>query len=228
MMQLLRGKTIKLLILAGVCIQMSACTDYFEFSNNKVEYPPAYPRDYVPPPKTNGTIYQSGYDISLYNDRIAYHVGDILTIKLEEQTQGKKNAKTKTEKKATNAFAVNEAFGANLTNGLGLDTTSDQKFDGNGETNQQNALNGTISVTVTRVLANGNLEVQGESWVTINFGKEYIQLTGIVRHDDIEPDNTVSSQRVSNARILYSGNGQVANATRGGIITQFFNKYWPF
>lgn len=206
---------------------ISSCTSYFE-DDKHVEYPPIYPQDNPPPPKEHGTIYQSGYQISLYQDRIAYHVGDILTIRLEEQTQGQKKSKTKTEKNATNQFAVNEAFGANLSNGLALDTTSDQRFDGNGESNQQNALNGKISVTVLRVLSNGNLMVQGESWVTINFGREYIQLSGIVRPQDIEPDNIISSQRVANARITYSGNGQVANASRGGILTQFFNKYWPY
>ncbi len=143
------------------------------------------------------------------------HVGDVLTIRLEEQTQGQKKSKTRTDKLSTNQFAVNEAFGANLSNGLALDTTANQRFDGNGESNQQNALTGRISVTVIRVLSNGNLLVQGESWVTINFGREYIQLSGIVRREDIDADNVVSSQRVANARIVYSGNGQVANASRG-------------
>lgn len=218
---------IRALWLVLMAISLSGCVDYFE-SNSHVEFPPTYPIDRKPPPKRNGSIYQSGYDISLYQDRIAYNVGDVLTIRLEEQTNGQKKIKTKTDKKALNNFRVNEAFGANLTNGLGLDTTSQQKFDGDGESNQQNALTGRISVTVIRVLSNGNLMVQGESWVTINFGREYIQLTGIVRRDDIDPDNSVSSQRVANARIVYSGNGQVSNATRGGILTQFFNKYWPF
>jgi len=208
-------------------MSLTGCIDYFE-TNSHVEFPPSYPADKAPPPKKNGSIYQSGYDISLYQDRIAYHVGDVLTIRLEEQTNGQKKIKTKTDKKATNQFEVNDAFGANLTNALGLDTFTQQKFDGDGESNQQNALTGRVSVTVIRVLANGNLMVQGESWVTINFGREYIQLTGIVRRDDIEPDNVVSSQRIANARIVYSGNGQVSNATRGGILTQFFNKYMPF
>jgi len=210
-----------------LAIQLTGCASYFE-SDKHVEFPPSYPEDHPLPPKENGTIYQSGYQVSLYQDRIAYHVGDILTVRLEEQTQGQKKSKTKTEKNATNQLRVNQAFGANLSRGLEIDTATDQKFDGNGESNQQNALNGTISVTVIRVLANGNLLVQGESWVTINFGREFIQLTGIVRRNDIEPDNVVSSQRLANARITYSGNGQVANASRGGVLTQFFNKYWPY
>jgi flagellar L-ring protein precursor FlgH len=220
-------KLAKVLIVSIFILQLTGCASYFE-DDKHVQLPPSYPADRPLPPKENGSIYSAGYDISLYQDRIAYHVGDVLTVRLEEQTQGQKKSKTKTDKRSINAFAVNEAFGANLSNGLALDTTADQRFDGNGESNQQNALTGRISVTVLRVLSNGNLLVQGESWVTINFGREFIQLSGIVRRDDIDADNTVSSQRVANARITYSGNGQVANASRGGFLTQFFNKYWPY
>jgi flagellar L-ring protein precursor FlgH len=223
----MKNLLLRLLPLMFCLLGLTGCISYFE-DDKHIEYPPSYPQEVAIPPKQNGTIYQSGYDISLYQDRIAYHVGDILTIRLEEQTLGAKRTNTRTKKKASNAFVVNDAFGTNVTQGLGLDTASDMKFDGNGESNQQNSLTGRISVTVIRVLANGNLMVQGESWVTINFGREFIQLTGIVRRDDIEPDNSVSSQRLANARITYSGNGQVANATRGGILTQFFNKYWPY
>lgn len=213
--------------LSLTAMTMTGCANYFEF-DKQPDMKPTYPADVVPPPKRNGSIYQSGYEISLYQDRIAHHVGDVLTVLLQESTNGQKQAKTKSTKKATNQFAVNEAFGANLTNALGLDTSTDQQFDGEGQSNQQNTLNGTISVTVTKVLSNGSMIVSGESWLTINFGKEYVQLSGIVREEDIDPDNTVSSQRVAHARITYSGGGQVANSSRGGALTQLFLKMFPF
>lgn len=206
---------------------MTGCANYFEF-DKQPDVQPTYPPEVVPPPKRDGSIYQSGYEISLYQDRIAHHVGDVLTVLLQESTNGQKQAKSKSSKKATNKFAVNDAFGANLTNALGLDTSSDQQFDGEGQSNQQNTLNGTISVTVTKVLSNGSMIVSGESWLTINFGKEYVQLSGIVREEDIDPDNTISSQRVAHARISYSGGGQVANSSRGGALTQLFLKMFPF
>ena len=220
-------KEARFLLILSLVIFISGCSFLFP-DNKRPEFPPTYPVDFKPPPKKDGTIYQSGYEISLYQDRIAHHVGDILTVRLEEQTQGAKKSKTKTDKLATNQFAVNQAFGANLTNGLSLDTSTNQNFDSQGESDQQNKLSGTVSVTVMQVLSNGSLVVRGESWLTINFGRELIQLSGIVREEDIEPDNSVSSQRVADARIVYSGNGQVADATRGGAITQLFFKYWPF
>jgi flagellar L-ring protein FlgH len=83
-------------------------------------------------------------------------------------------------------------------------------------------------VTVVRVLANGNLLVQGESWITIDQGREYMRLMGIVRPEDIEPNNVISSQRVAGARIAYSGTGQVGNVSRGGFLTQTLTKFFPY
>lgn len=189
--------------------------------------PPAYPSDVPPPPKHNGTIYQAGYEMTLYQDRIAYRIGDILTVRLEENTQGEKRAKLKSTKLSQDSFKFPGLEKGKITGHMG-DFSSDQNFNGEGESNQQNKLRGTISVTVIRVLSNGNLVIQGESWLTINQGREYVRLTGIVRREDIEANNEISSQRVANARISYSGNGQVANASRGGFITQFLFKFFPY
>lgn len=218
-----------LFMMLMLCLSMAltSCAEYFE-PTKTMDNPPTYPPDVRAPPKRDGTVYQSGYEMSLYQDRVAHHIGDVLTVVLQESTTGQKKSKTKTTKKTSDNFAVNQAFGANLSNGLSLDTAADQQFDGNGESNQENTLTGTISVTVVKVLSNGNLVVSGESWVTINFGKEYVQLSGIVREEDIEPDNMISSKRVAHAQITYSGGGQVANASRGGALTQFFFKLWPF
>jgi flagellar L-ring protein precursor FlgH len=200
--------------------------------------PPAYPVDNPPPVKTQGSIYQSGYQMTLYEDHLASRIGDILTIRLEEATTGEKQANTKATK--TSTANTNNGTGANsqgltepillgnAVNKLVFNTGTDLEFDGKGQTNEYNKLHGTISVTVTRVLSNHNLVVQGESWITINQGREYIRLTGLVRPEDIETNNMVSSQRIADARISYSGSGQVGNASRGGLLTQFFYKFFPY
>ena len=75
---------------------------------------------------------------------------------------------------------------------------------------------------MARVLPNGNLLVQGEKWITINHGDEFIRIRGIVRPTDIAPDNTVASYKVADARIFYSGRGSMARAQRPGWLTEFF------
>jgi flagellar L-ring protein FlgH len=190
-------------------------------------YPAAFPKDHPPPPKSNGTIYQAGHEISLYQDHIAGRIGDILTVRLEETTQGEKKSKMKTNKIASDSFTLPGSNKIGITGHIGA-FDSNQQFNGDGEANQQNKLRGTVSVTVTRVLSNGNLVIQGESWLTLNQGREFIRLTGIVRREDVDANNSVSSQRITDARISYSGSGQVANATRGGILTQLLFKFFPY
>ncbi len=234
MIKIIRNSMI--LFLSAVLCGCSHWLDSMDVRSETI-YPPSYPADNPPPPKSNGTIYQSGHEVSLYTDPIANRVGDILTVRLEETTEGEKQAKTK----ATKVSTTNTNNGSGLGDGgiepillggalhsLIFNTGTNLQFDGKGDTNQSNKLRGTISVTVTRVLSNGNMAIQGESWVTINQGREYIRLTGIVRPQDIGSDNIVSSQRIANARIAYSGGGLNGNATQGGFLTQLMYKFFPY
>ncbi|MHB1947034.1 MAG: flagellar basal body L-ring protein FlgH [Gammaproteobacteria bacterium] len=235
----------KLSTIFSMTIALTACDhmlDRLDLYDQTVN-PPTYPADIPPPPKTNGTIYQSGYEVSLYEDHIAKRVGDILTVRLEETTQGEKNANMKTDKitsnNTNNGTLTNNPslssgsvlkpvlFGGTLQSAV-FETGTDMEFAGKGQTAESNKLHGTISVTVMRVLSNNYLMIQGESWITINQGREYIRLSGIARPEDVDANNTISSQRIANARIAYSGSGQVGNAARGGLLTQLLFKFFPY
>ena len=112
---------------------------------------------------------------------------------------------------------------------LSSSVDANQSFEGAGSSSQSNQLLGDITVTVADVLANGNLVVRGEKWLTLNQGEEYIQVSGIVRPSDIRPDNSVESLRLADARIAYSGQGHVANSNRPGWLSRFFTSViWPF
>lgn len=175
----------------------------------------------------NGSIYQANLSRNYFQDRVARNIGDVLTIRLEETTNAQKKADTKDSKIATTTISPPTIFG-HIMPQMDFSTSSNKIFDGKGESKQSNNLQGTISVTVANVLPNGNLVVQGESWININRGQEFVRLTGIVRQDDVDPNNSVSSQKVANARIAYSGTGQVANSNRAGLLTRFFNAYSPY
>lgn len=219
---------------------VSGCAHVFDKMDlhDETVLPPSDPIDQPRPAKVNGSIYQQGYEISLYNDHVPQHRGDLITVRLEEATQGEKQANMKTTKTTTdstnngtqtdgNGKIVPWVAGTGVK-ALNFNVGSDLQFDGKGATNEYNKLQGTITVTILRVLSNGNFVVQGESWLTINQGREYIRLSGIIRPEDILADNTISSQRVANARIEYSGSGQVGNSAHGGLITQLLYKFFPF
>lgn len=187
-------------------------------------YPPAAPLDIAPPPKKNGSIYQPGYSMHLYDDKVAARVGDVITIRLEESTRGEYRSRTRTDKRAKLNYPVPIFFGHSVPE-LEVQTDTAQNFDGRGDSEQNDRLQGTMSVTVVKVLANGNLMIQGESWLTMNQAQKYMRLRGIVRQVDIAPDNSVSSQRVADAQITYGAAGQAGYANRGGLITQLFNRF---
>ena len=99
-------------------------------------------------------------------------------------------------------------------------------FDGEGNSKQSNQLTGDISVTVAKRLANGNLLVRGQKWITINQGREYVRIQGIVRPVDIRPDNTVPSTKVADATIAYGSQGALNDSNSKGWLARFFDSKW--
>jgi len=99
---------------------------------------------------------------------------------------------------------------------------------GTGSQSQANQLGGDITVSVVNVLPNGNLVVRGEKLITLTNGDEYVQVSGVVRPDDIQPDNTILSKRIANARITYSGDGQMNDAMKVPVLNALLMKFWPF
>ena len=99
---------------------------------------------------------------------------------------------------------------------------SGQSFSGEGSSSQSNSLSGQITVVVQAVMPNGNLMVAGEKWLTINQGEELIRVSGIIRPVDIGADNTVSSYKLADARITYSGRGALADANQMGWLNRVF------
>jgi flagellar L-ring protein precursor FlgH len=181
----------------------------------------------------NDAIFHTGHDVPLFENTVAHRVGDVLTITLAEQTNASKSATTTTKKTTTEAMAAPTLLGAPLTvhgtNILNNNLNDATAFDGEGTSAQSNVLTGFISVTVSKRLANGNLLVRGQRWITINQGREYIRLQGIVRPVDIGPDNTVPSTMVADAVIAYGGEGTLADANTKGWLARFFDSKWmPF
>jgi flagellar L-ring protein precursor FlgH len=177
---------------------------------------------YLPPvPPSNGAIYQSGSALVLFEDIKARRVGDILTIVLNERTNAEKKADTSVDKSSESGIGIPKLFGQTVPE-LENSVSAGHKFETEGDSKQSNKLEGSIAVTVAQVLANGNLVVQGEKWITINHGEEFIRIRGIVRPMDIGPENTISSTKVADAQILYSGRGSLARANKPGWLTEFF------
>jgi flagellar L-ring protein precursor FlgH len=197
------------------------------------EFASVRPVSTQPLPIDTGSIYKSGYGIKLFEDNKASKVGDILTVVLSEKTNASKKAHTKTIKDSDVGVEAPLVLGKGVThNGIPIlqtELVAAREFKGEGDSTQSNSLTGTISVTVSEVLSNGNLVVRGEKLITLNTGSEHIRLSGIVRPDDVTPDNTIRSSQIANARIVYGGNGPVADVNKKGWLQQIVDSPWfPF
>ena len=186
---------------------------------------------------SNGAIFRSGQSGLFATDQRARRVGDILTVTFNEIFAATK-AQTAASSKA-DAFAVTLPTGLPniLTggfdkdaggNGAGLTAGTNRTFAGAGNAAQSNSFTGSLAVTVTRVYANGNMEVAGQKEITLNNGNEYVRVRGIVRPEDISATNVVSSTRLADAQIRYTGSGHLADASKPGWLSQFMRAISPF
>lgn len=192
--------------------------------------------DYVPafasPPQVpvaNGAIFQAanGYS-ALTNGARAAMVGDIVTISLVERTQATKSATASTDRSGNIGLTPPTTGPASFFSPADVGASGGGKFDGKGAAAQSNQLNGEVSVTISRVFPNGTMLIRGEKLLTLNRGDETIGITGIIRAADIGPDNRVASTRVADARIIYSGKGEIARGSKMGWLNRFFAILSPF
>ena len=195
---------------------------------------PVIARVLPPPiPRTEGAIYQTGQQMELFVDLKARRVGDLLTITLNEVTNASKNATTTTAKTTTVANSAPTILGQSLTiKGaplLSANLSGADAFTGTGTTTQGNSLNGSLTVTVVEVQPNGNLVVEGDKSLKLNQGDEYVHISGVVRTPDIAPNNTVTSDKLGDAKISYWGKGVIDSSNRMGWLARFFNSaFSPF
>lgn len=215
---------------AVVLLLLEACTP---LPQRDPAFAPVAPADLRAPVQNSGAIYQAGYDMRLFEDHTARRVGDVLTIKLQEQTQAQKKGDLNTNKDNSLSVTAPTILGMTASALLGHDIETSMKsskqFKGTGGADQSNSLSGDISVTVVELLPNGNLKVRGEKRVTLNQGDEYIRLSGIVRPVDIDVSNTISSDNVADATIMYTGNGAMADASKMGWLSRIlFSPWFPF
>ena len=188
--------------------------------------PIEYPEVTVSTAPATGSLYAGARSMSLFSDVRAMEIGDIVSVVLTESTSAAKTADTDLGKGSGVSITDPTIFGAPVTiNGrynLGTSLSSSSSFEGEASSNQSNSLSGSIAVQVSRVLPNGNLVIQGEKWIQINQGDEYIRLRGIIRPEDVSPTNTVPSTLVADARISYGGTGPLNESNTPGWLTRFF------
>lgn len=233
-----------LLTLMAALVVLSGCSSAPE-RMEKFNYEPNYPVN-IPEKNLskNGSLYHPGDALSLFDDSRAHKVGDIITIELNESFNAKKKDEAKYEKSDEVDYGVATPFtlfgqtptspvsapfaSAAATPSLSVGYGNNSKFKGKSDVKQNSSLTGAIAVTVVEVIPNGNLVIRGEKWITIHEGEEVIRFGGVIRPQDIRPDNTIDSEKVADVRLIYKDIGVSGDVNRPGAATKFIHKYWPF
>jgi flagellar L-ring protein precursor FlgH len=194
------------------------------------DFAPTLPVAEPPRAATGAIFYGAGDD--WFGRKRHYRVGDVLTVLLNESTQANRTQSTNTARESTNNVLAGSVAQGLLPRGgalagLKLDGgTIESK--GTGTADQRATLTGSITVTISEVLPNGNLVIRGEKQLALSEGSEFIQVAGIVRPQDVAPDGTVQSRRLANAQIAYRGTGELANASKAGWGSKLLFGWWPF
>ena len=195
------------------------------------EFAPVYPLANDREKAATGGIYSNRQSDAWFGRGRNYQVGDIITVLLNEQTQAARTQNSEINREAKNTLpsGVNKNLGRANRWLEGIDVNN-QAIDSKskGTADQQASLVGSIAVTVVEILANGNLLVKGEKKLGLSEGTEVIQVSGIIRPEDVGPNSTVQSRRLANAQIAYRGSGDLANAARPGWGTRMMHSLWPF
>lgn len=157
---------------------------------------------------------------SLFTDLRPIGINDLVTILVHENSVGVGDAETNTDKKVDIAGTDGAGF-LDFVKAWGVGGNA--KFEGTGSTTRNGRLIARLTARVTDVHENGNLVIEGKKILKVNQDEQVITVTGVVRPQDIGPNNSVISAAISDARIEYSGKGAVTTGQRPGIVARLLN-----
>lgn len=189
-----------------------------------------------PAPVTSGSLWQDS-SRGLFADFRASSVGDIVTVRIDETANASGDAASKLAHQANESFGLPNLFGfmsaltrahPDINPSQLLSLMSDANMDGSGQTNRRSRARGTIAVRVKRALPNHDLFVEGTKVILINDEELHIYVSGVIRPEDIEQDNSVRSSLVADAQIEFSGRGAVTDAQTQGWLGRMLSKVRPF
>ena len=193
----------------------------------------------LPPPQTapvmagNGAIYQAGVnERPMFEDRRARNVGDVLTVNIVETTSASGKSGHNDDNSGSIALSTPTitagATAGVIQNPVGVESNSAVKSAAKSDSSGSNTFSGSITVTVTEVLANGNLRVAGEKQVAIKLAEEYVRFSGVVNPSTISGSNTVQSTQVADVHVEYKGANNIDTAAVISMFNRIFFSVLPF
>jgi flagellar L-ring protein precursor FlgH len=189
-----------------------------------------------------GSLFSEASSNMLFEDSRARRVGDILLIKIVENTKAKQKADTTADKTSSIGLGVTSLLGFKsikpvllggpFAGAIGdtplVEAESTSALDATGETKRENYVTTTLGARVISVLPNNVLQIAGAREIKVNEETEYMVITGLVRGSDVLADNSVLSTQLAESKISYYGKGVLADKQKPGWLTRLLDNIWPF
>lgn len=189
-----------------------------------------------PTPVSSGSLWLES-SRGLFADFRASRVGDLVTIRIDESVAANGNASTSMDREAEHSFGMPNMLGfmgalASAHPGLDpsqlLGVMSEYNFSGQGQTQRNSQIRGTVAVRVKRELPNGDLFIEGTKVILVNEEELHVYISGVIRPQDIEQDNSVRSSLVADAEVEFSGRGALTDNQRQGWLSRIISQVRPF
>ena len=187
--------------------------------------------------RVSGSLWRSGPN-SLFGDRRAKAIGDILTVTIEIADTAEISNTTTRARSGSDDVSVTAAYGLTrladtvLSGGNtlnpGVSAEGSQNSSGNGQISREEEITLRLAATVVNVLPNGHLVIRGSQEVRVNFELRDLQIAGIVRPADISRQNVITYDKIADARIAYGGRGQITDLQQPRYGQQIVDLISPF
>lgn len=173
-----------------------------------------------------------GGNADFFRDARARTEGDLITVRIAINDRASLNNSSNRSRSA-NAGA-DLGFTYDLMGVVGADVNgkggvnSNSRAAGEGATARSERIDLSVAAVVTKVLPNGYLVIEGSQEVLVNFEQRVLTLGGIIRPSDIAPDNSISYEKIAEARIAYGGRGRISEVQQPGWAQQIWDRVAPY
>jgi flagellar L-ring protein precursor FlgH len=248
-------KTLQLLTLTSLtAVSLSACNAVDRLASvgeqprqSPIQNPtaiPGYQPVTMPMPATQyeerqaNSLWAGGSRKTFFKDQRAKDIGDILTVNIDIADEANMKNETKKNRDSDETAALPHALGFESYLGKVLPGPADptallsgatsSSHDGKGEIKRNEDIKLKVAATVAQILPNGNMVITGNQEVRVNFENRVLQVTGVIRPEDISIDNTIPYEKIAEARIAYGGRGQVTDLQQPRYGQQLLDIISPF
>ncbi len=199
-------------------------------AEKKHKYIYTFPKNYEAPKPSRGSLYRAPSDAYLYGSVRASQVGDVIYVRVIESVNAIEQVSSNIGRSSSFSNAITSFFGihpATLKN-LGAGGKASLSSKAGSKYQQSGILTTTLAGRVIKVFPNGTMLIEAKKYIEVNGAKREFVLRGIIRPEDIDSSNTVTSDKIADMEIFFEGKGYLVSGGEPGWLAKIFSLIFPF